>query len=63
MGNNYNEKQVKRERNTRYDNERMRKETASLQMATTVLHITRGFTIVRYMLAAQTTHENISADV
>ena len=31
--------------------------------ATPVLHITRGFTIVRYMLAAHTTHKNFFADV
>ena len=31
--------------------------------ASPVLHITRGFAIVRYMLAAHTTHENFVADV
>ena len=31
--------------------------------ATPILHITRGFAIVRYMLAAHTTHKNFFADV
>ena len=31
--------------------------------ATSVLHIPRGFAIVRYMLAVHTTHENSFADV